>query len=109
MVRAKLDGVGHYRVSIPALALRDRGHTVDILDAPTGGKKRVYSGWFDGYDIALIQNLVDPTWLDLIQKIPEERRPIVLGCIDDLVGGLDKSNPLYAEYDEARPKFIECM
>ena len=108
-MRAKQDGVGHYRVSIPFLALRERGHRVDILDAPDKGKKRVYSGWFAGYDACIIQNLVDPTWVEVIKTIPENLRPKVLGCIDDLVGGLDKSNPLYKEYDEARPKFIECM
>ena len=108
-VRAKHDGVGHYRVSIPYLALKDRGHEVDLLDAPDKGKKRVYSGWFAGYDICLIQNLVDPTWIEVIRTIPEHLRPIVLGCIDDLVGGLDKSNTLYKEYDEARPNFIKCM
>lgn len=108
-VRAKHDGVGHYRVSIPFLALKDRGHEVDILDAPDKGKKRVYSGWFAGYDICLIQNLVDPTWVEVVKTLPDHLRPKVLGCIDDLVGGLDKSNPLYKEYDEARPHFIECM
>ena len=107
-VRAKLDGVGHYRVSIPALALRDRGHTVDILDSKPG-KSMICSAWFAEYDVALLQNLVDPGWLEIIGKIDKSRRPITVGCIDDLVGGLDKSNPLWSEYNKARPHFVECM
>jgi glycosyltransferase involved in cell wall biosynthesis len=106
-VRAKLDGVGHYRVSIPALALRGRGHTVDILDSRP--RMRVCNKWFAGYDVCILQNLVDPGWVEVINTIPEEYRPVTVGCIDDLVDGLDETNPLFEEYRKAAPKFLECM
>lgn len=106
-VRSKLDGVGHYRVSIPALALRDRGHTVDILDnKPT---IRICNQWFADYDAVILQNLADTGWIEVIKTIPEGRRPVTIGCIDDLIGGLDRSNPCFREYELARPKVIECM
>lgn len=106
-VRSKLDGVGHYRVSIPALALRDRGHTVDILDNQE--KIRVYNNWFADYDVVILQNLSDPGWFEVINTIPEGRRPVTVGCIDDLFGGLPKDNPSYPDYEKARKSMVECV
>lgn len=105
-VRGKLDGVGHYRCSIPYLALKDAGHSCDILD--NKARLRACAAWFADYDFVILQKINDPGWYDLISVIPGDRRPFTVWECDDLVTGLTPDNPSYKDYHPHEEGFRQC-
>lgn len=80
-IKINTGAVGAYRVSHPLQALADLGHQTHVIAAREEGD-RVSNLELEG-DILIIQRQANPRVFDLVDSLPEERRPKVVYELDD--------------------------
>lgn len=103
-------GIGYYRAHGPAIALRARGYTVDVLGKELEEKIDAnnvfesYKEFLSKYDLVVIKQADTSNVAKLIGACKEIKLPVVMD-LDDLITELDPDNPATAKgYEEGGTK-----
>ena len=98
---------GDYRIRLPMEYLRRRGHDCRVIQARHG---MAWSpGWFVDYDACIWQGGTDPAFFEMIDCIPEDRRPRVIYECDDLLWEVPITYQASDEYRRVRLDVLRCI